>query len=123
MAMVESVRYIIRSTADPSDFFATKASSAIIMIAESSFLGMVALISLDLDDSRLHVQDPSYSFLPAYIAAPPADFAASLIQINLIPEMDLEFGGIVHLGEERYRNLTNCKSLDFQNVSSSGDRF
>ena len=56
-----NVRYTILSILDPRDFFATNASSAIIITAESSFLGIVAFIILDLDDSRLQVQEPSFN--------------------------------------------------------------
>ena len=45
------------------------------------------------------------------------------MHINLIPELDSESGGIVHLGAERSRNLTNWISLVFQKFSSSEDNF
>ena len=58
------------------------------MIADNSFLGTVAFISLDLDATKAQLQVELVNLLPAYTAAPTALIAASVTQISLTPEID-----------------------------------
>ena len=73
------------------------ASSVISITADNSFRGIVDFISLDLAVINAHDQVPSFNFRPAYMIAPPAYFAASAMQINLIPEQDSLSAGILFL--------------------------
>ena len=87
-AIVESVAKIMSSTFEPIDFATRYISSVPNMIANNSFRGTVAFINLDLDATSAQLQVESFSFLPAYTVAPPAVIAASVKQINLIPDTE-----------------------------------
>ena len=77
---------ITSSTFGPIDLATNYTNSVPSIIADNSFLGTVAFISLDFEATSAQLQVEWFSFLPAYTAAPPALIAASVKQISLIPE-------------------------------------
>ena len=64
-ANVESVQSITYLTRSPRALFTMKASSVLNNIADNSFLGIVASISLDLEARSTHDHSPDFSLPPA----------------------------------------------------------
>ena len=81
------------------------------IIADNSFRGTAAFISLDFDATSAQLQVESFNFLPAYTAAPPAVVTASVKLINLIPESESLSAGMHILWMEKFGKSTNFDSL------------
>ena len=64
-AIVESVANITSSTLEPIDFATKYINSVPSMMADNSFRGTVAFISLDFDATSVQLQVESFNFLPA----------------------------------------------------------
>ena len=80
------------------------------MIADNSFLGTVAFISLDLDATKAQLQVELVNLLPAYTAAPPALIAASVTHMSLTLEIDSLSESIHILGTDNAGKSTNHDS-------------
>ena len=113
--MVESVV----KTFAPLDLATRYINSVPNIMANNSFLGTVAFISLDFDATRQQLHVESFHFLPAYTAAPPAVVAASVKHINLIPDTESLSAGMHILGTDNLGKLTSLDNCCFQRTWSS----
>ena len=80
-AVMESVTEIISPIWSPNAIFTTHASSVQSRIPDTSSLVIVSDIILDFATKREHDQLPGLNSLPAYMAAPPANYARQIVLI------------------------------------------